>query len=100
MRSGLRMRLWNRTAAGQSTWTFRHLRCPRLKGAADPSAHLAAAGFRCRWMAHRKRWPSEIAFPLFDLHRPFLVVVDYAVLALGAPHQHHLFDDFRNRVRF
>src|ERR1039457_2887241 len=40
----------------------------------------------------------EVPFPLLDLHRTFLVEVDDAILALGATEQHHLLDDFRQRV--
>src|ERR1035438_3784069 len=40
----------------------------------------------------------EVPLPLLDLHRTFLVEVDDAVLALGAAEQHHLLDDFRQRV--
>src|SRR4051794_38593747 len=48
----------------------------------------------------RSRLKSEIALALFDFHRSFLIVIDDAVLALGAPYQFHLVDDLFDRVRF
>src|SRR6266850_1028899 len=42
---------------------------------------------------------SKVALPFFQLHRPFLVMVDQTVLALRPPHEFQFLDDRGDRVR-
>src|ERR1035441_8386290 len=46
----------------------------------------------------RRRLKLEVTFPLLDLHRAFLIVIDDAILTLGTAYQLHLVDDLLDGV--
>ncbi len=59
--------------------------------------HTPTGGNACPTFA--KPLILEVTFALLDFHGTFLIVIDDAVLALGAAHQLHFIDDLFNRVR-
>src|SRR6266850_1801753 len=42
---------------------------------------------------------SEVSLPFFEFHGAFFIVVDRAILTLGAAERNHLFDDLWQSIR-